>query len=242
MHISAGNSYRRDPDHVLCGIFKESQARDIWGDRMEENNLFKKYPGCYRIGLNLIFIILFISATGSKALAHKVNIFGYVEADTIFTESYFNDGRKCVDSRIEVFDSAGNKLLEGITNKTGEFSFKIPVKTDLKLVLTASMGHRAEYMMPASGLPGYDSLQVKQKAPEEGIVKQMEAEHAEIAQVDLEQIKSVVENTLDEKLKPLVKLIAKSQEHRVSVTEVIGGIGYIFGLMGVVIYFKNKKK
>jgi nickel transport protein len=103
------------------------------------------------------------------------------------------------------------------------------------------MGHRAEYMVPASELQGFESLQVKQKAPEERIAKQMEAEHAEIAQADLEQIKSVVENTLDEKLKPLVKLIAKSQEHRVSVTEVIGGIGYIFGLMGVAIYFKNKK-
>jgi nickel transport protein len=209
---------------------------------MKENNLFKKYPGCYRIGLNLIVIILFISVTCLNVLAHKVNIFGYVDGDTIFTESYFNDGRKCVDSKIEVFDSAGNKLLEGITNTTGEFSFRIPMKTDLKLVLTASMGHRAEYMMLASEVPGYDSLQVKQKASEEGIAQQqMEVKHTDMAQVDLEQIKSVVEDAIDKKLKPLVKLIAKSQEHRVSVTEVVGGIGYIFGLMGVVIYFKNKK-
>ena len=175
-------------------------------------------------------------------MAHKVNIFGYVEGDTIFTESYFNDGRKCVDSKIEVFDSAGNKLLEGITNKTGEFSFKIPMKTDLKLVLTASMGHRAEYMMPASEVPGYDSLQVKQKVPGEDITKQMVAKRTDMAQVDLEQIKSVVEDAIDKKLKPLTKLIAKSQEHGVSVTEVVGGLGYIFGLMGVAIYFKNKKK
>ncbi len=210
---------------------------------MKERNLFKRYQGCYRIGLNLIVIILFISVAGSKVFAHKVNIFGYVDGDTIFTESYFNDGRKCVDSKIEVFDSAGNKLLEGITNKTGEFSFKIPMKTDLKLVLTASMGHRAEYMMLASEVPGYDSLQVKQKASEEGIAQQqMEVKHTDMAQVDLEQIKSAVEDAIDKKLKPLTKLIAKSQEHRVSVTEVVGGIGYIFGLMGVVIYFKSKKK
>ena len=208
---------------------------------MKENNLFKKYPGCYRIGLNLIGIILFISVTGSNVLAHKVNIFGYVDGETIFTESYFNDGRKCVDSKIEVFDSTGNKLLEGITNKAGEFSFKIPMKTDLKLVLTASMGHRAEYMMPGE-LPGFEPLQVKQKVPEEGITKQMETKRTDMTHVDLEQIKSVVEDAIDKNLKPLTKLILKSQEHQASVTEVVGGLGYIFGLMGVAIYFKNRKK
>jgi len=70
----------------------------------------------------------------------------------------------------------------------------------------------------------------------------MEVERGDMAQVDLEQIKSVVEDAIDKKLKSLTKLIAKSQEHRVSVTEVAGGIGYIFGLMGVAIYFKNKRK
>ncbi len=208
---------------------------------MKKNNLFKRYPVCYTVWINLIFIILFISVTGSEALAHKVNIFAYIEGDTVFTESYFNDGRKCVDSKIEVFDSAGDKLLEGRTNNTGEFSFKVPMKTDLRLVLTASMGHRAEYTVPASELSEARPQPVQQEMPVAGIKKQKEMITAEVTQVDLEQIKSVIEDTLDKKLKPLMKLFAKSQENRVSITEVIGGIGYIFGLMGVAIYFKNRK-
>jgi nickel transport protein len=58
--------------------------------------------------------------------AHKVNVFAYVEGDKIYSESYFNDGKKCVDSKIEVFDNQENKLLEGITDENGEFSFKTP--------------------------------------------------------------------------------------------------------------------
>jgi len=207
---------------------------------MEGNYLFKRCPGFHGIWLNLIFVILFIFATGSEALAHKVNVFAYVEGDTVFTESYFNDGRKCVDSKIEVFDSAGNRLLEGKTNKAGEFSFKVPIKTDLRIVLTASMGHRAEYTVPASELPKSETQQIQQGILGAGIKKQKETLTAEVTQVDLEQIKSVIEDTLDKKLRPLVKLIAESQEPRVSVTEVIGGIGYIFGLMGVALYFKNR--
>lgn len=209
---------------------------------MEGNNLFKRCPGFHGTWLNLIFIVLFIFATGSEALAHRVNVFAYVEEDTVFTESYFNDGRKCVDSKIEVFDCDGNRLLEGKTNKAGEFSFKVPMKTDLRIILTASMGHRAEYIVPASELPKSELQQIQQGILGAGIKKQKETIPAEVTQVDLEQIRSVIEDTLDKKLGPLMKLIAKSQEPKVSVTEVIGGIGYIFGLMGVAIYFKNRGK
>lgn len=109
---------------------------------MKDSDLFKKYSIYYRVRINLLFIILFLSVAASEVLAHKVNIFAYVEGGTVFTESYFNDGKKCIKSKIEVFDNTGDKLLEGITDKTGEFSFKVPGKTNLKIVLTASMGHR----------------------------------------------------------------------------------------------------
>ncbi|GAI86495.1 unnamed protein product, partial [marine sediment metagenome] len=88
-----------------------------------------------------------------SAFAHKVNVFAYVEGDKVYSESYFNDGKKCVDSKIEVFDNQGNKLLEGLTDKEGEFSFEVPSEDgDLKIVLTASMGHRAEYLIRADEL------------------------------------------------------------------------------------------
>lgn len=221
---------------------------------MKRNNLFKRCPGFHKVwlspvrksfsrGINLIFIfmILFIFTTGSEVLAHKVNIFAYVDKDMVFTESYFNDGRKCVDSKVEVFDSTGNKLLEGKTDKAGEFSFKAPGKTDLRLVLTASMGHRAEYTVPASELPESEPQPARQGTTA-GIIKQRGTTAVEVVHVDLEEIRSVVEDVLDEKLRPLVKLIAKSREHGVSVTEVVGGVGYIFGIMGIVMYLRNRKR
>jgi nickel transport protein len=74
-------------------------------------------------------LVIFVSA--SYTFAHRVVLFAYVEGDTVFTESYFSDGKRCQDSRIEVFDSFGNKLLEGTTDKNGEYSFIPPKKTDL---------------------------------------------------------------------------------------------------------------
>jgi nickel transport protein len=89
----------------------------------------------------------------SSASAHKVNIFAYAEGDTVYTESYFPDGRKVEGGKIEVHDSKGNKLLEGTTDKEGLFNFKIPKKDDLEIVLIATMGHRNSFTLSADELP-----------------------------------------------------------------------------------------
>lgn len=217
---------------------------------MEKDSIIKGHSKSYEILLMIMFLIVLLFVPWSKGLAHKVNIFAYVEEDTIFTESYFSDGRKCVHSKIEVFDNAGNKLLEGETDEAGEFSFKVPLKTDIKLVLTASMGHRAEYTIPLSELSHVIEKKIdknrhgspQQETSNVQPLKEKKLTGTQSIQMDVEQIQSIVENTLDKKLRPVMKLIAKSQEKRISFSEVVGGIGYIFGIMGIVMYLKSRRK
>ena len=90
--------------------------------------------------------LVFVSV---PALAHKVTIFAWVEGDTVHTQSKFSGGRRAQNSTVVVYDMDGNQLLEGKTDENGEFSFKIPKKTGLKVVLKASMGHMAEWTIPA---------------------------------------------------------------------------------------------
>ena len=175
--------------------------------------------------LILIFIFLIIMMVNISVFAHKVNIFAYVEGDKVYTESYFNDGKKCIDSKIEVFDNQGNKLLEGLTDEEGMFSFEIPSKDvidgDLKVVLTASMGHRAEYSVSADELRGAAGL-IKEE-PEESV----SIISPETSSVDLKEIQSIIEDTLDKKLKLIIREmreIKKSQEDKISPTEIIGGL------------------
>lgn len=87
--------------------------------------------------------ILLIMA--GSAHAHKVNVFAYAENGTIYTESYFPDGKPVVDGTVEVYGEAKTKLLDGKTDAEGKFSFPIPKKEDLTIVINASMGHRNEY-------------------------------------------------------------------------------------------------
>jgi nickel transport protein len=57
-----------------------------------------------------------------------------------------------------------------------------------------------------------------------------------------EEVQKIVEDSLDKKLRPIVRMMTESKNTKPSLTEIIGGIGYIFGLMGVALYFKNRSK
>jgi nickel transport protein len=52
----------------------------------------------------------------------------------------------------------------------------------------------------------------------------------------------VIEKALDKKLAPIMRTLAEMQEQKIRLTDVLGGLGYIFGLVGVAAYFKCKKE
>ena len=98
--------------------------------------------------VNYMLIFVFISLLFcTTAMAHKVNLFAYVEGGKIFTESYFPDGRPVEGGKVLVFDSQNKKLLEGKTDDKGLFSFSIPKIDDLNIVIEASMGHKNNFKL-----------------------------------------------------------------------------------------------
>ena len=90
-------------------------------------------------------IIMFFGA--GTALAHKVNLFAYVDGGKIYTESYFADGRPVKNGKVLVYDSREKLLLEGATDQEGLYSFEIPKIDDLNIVIDAAMGHRNSFKL-----------------------------------------------------------------------------------------------
>ena len=202
-------------------------------------------PQELKMVLAMVFALtLVFMALAPLALAHKVNVFAWVEGDTVHVEGYFAGNKKAQDSLVEVFDSTGKKLLDGRTDQQGEFAFKIPKITDLKIVLTASMGHRNDFVIPMSELEEVSPTKTTESGghavsepAEQKIVSGQTA-----SAVDFAQMEAVLDKVLDRKLTTLSRLIRETRPEGPTVSEVIGGIGYIFGLMGVALYFISKKK
>ena len=203
--------------------------------------------------LACLFILVSIVGTfiaPSTALAHKVNVFAYVEGGEVITESYFNDGRKCRDSTIEVFDTQGNKLAEGKTDAEGRFSFRPSIRTDLLIRLTASMGHQAEYTIPAADLPaslptategveGIAEEPHEHKHPEP--TESVSADSPDRQSFDPAEIERIIDRSVARQLAPIHRALEESGRQR-GISDVIGGVGYIVGLMGLVMYFRSKRK
>jgi len=188
-------------------------------------------------GHNKSLIILFLASilvisTPLPAFAHNVIIFAWVEGDTIFTESKFSGGKRAINAQVQVFDREDKQLLEGKTNNKGEFSFKIPKLTDLRIVLTAGTGHKGEWTIPESEIQEVAALLEKKKAEEPS--------QPTAVGLTKEEIKDLIDDSLDRKLRPIVRMMTESQSKGPSVNEIVGGIGYIVGLMGVALYFRNR--
>ncbi len=100
-----------------------------------------------KIFLLLVCGLLLLSTVAS---AHKVNIFAYAESGTIYTESYFPDGRPVEGGKVLVYDSKDKLLLESVTDTEGLFNFDIPKVDDLNIVIEATMGHKNSFKLKKS--------------------------------------------------------------------------------------------
>ncbi|MBI9084583.1 MAG: hypothetical protein JEZ11_13370 [Desulfobacterales bacterium] len=202
----------------------------------------------------LMFAAIFCFA--DTALAHRVNIFAWVEGNTVHTQSKFGGGRKAMDAPIEVYDDQDNKLLEGRTDGNGEFSFKIPKQSALKIVLVAGMGHRNEWTVPldeivaagapmekASGAPQPGAATASQSASREGdMTGRKEPPPQQISEAMIKRIELAVEKAVERKIQPVTRMLAESRSDKPSLTDIFGGLGYILGLVGIGAYVHSRKK
>lgn len=207
-----------------------------------------------RLSFCLLFTALCLVFFNAPASAHKVTIFAWVEGDTVHTQSKIGAGKRAKGAQVLVFDSEGNQLLEGKTDEKGEFSFKIPKKADLKVVLKASMGHMAEWKIPADEIgavgdvSGSAAPEINVKSGIEEAVRStdvksnMELSGLEAVNLTRQEVQDLIDKSLDRKLAPIVDMLADAVDCGPKMTEVIGGIGYIFGLVGVALYFANRRK
>ena len=218
-------------------------------------------PNKYHININkrskhrfasIACAILWLGFSSVPALAHKVMIYAWVDGDMIHTQSKFSGGKRVKNAQVLVLDPKDTPLVEGKTDENGMFSFKIPQKTELKVVLKASMGHMAVWKIPAEEITGSQSesniseavekVSATSPASSEDIKIAGEVSELTTKEFGREEIREIIDTSLDKKLAPIFDLLAKTYERQPGLTEIIGGIGYIFGLVGVALYFSSRRK
>jgi len=161
------------------------------------------------------------------AMAHRVVVFPYWEGEEVRVEAFFSDGTPVKGGVVRVYDPAGRLLTEGRTDAEGTFGFKPEGKGPLKVVLEASMGHKAEAVLALEG-------------PSESVSETTEGPKGTPAQVDLQALKEAVREVVAEEVRPIIRELAR-REAGPSFRDVVGGIGWIVGLMGIWLYLKSRR-
>lgn len=181
------------------------------------------------IAATIALTVLLLPAT---VLAHKVNLFAYAEDNQVVVEGFFSDGKVADKAQIHVFSPDGERLVEGQADDDGVFVFDIPEVTDLRISLYAGMGHRAEFTLPANELSAaMTTTDGATRSPATGNAA---------ASIDSEAMETMVRQAVNEALTPLVRNLAELNQQR-TVSDIIGGVGFIVGIIGVFFYLKARK-
>jgi nickel transport protein len=201
--------------------------------------------------ISLFFLVITFMA--APAYAHKVNMFAFVEGDRVVVQGYFSDGHKALNSRVQVFAPGGEKLVEGTTDKDGTFSFKVPQISDLRITLYAGMGHRTEYTLPQAELAGVRLGGAAAGPTKDAAAAPVADEAAAPADTDAgaeasggasvapSELEGMVRKAVSESMLPVVRELSELKEAR-SFSDIVGGIGFIVGIIGIFFYVKARKE
>ena len=170
--------------------------------------------------------VLFTFLAAGSAFAHKVGVFAAVNNGVIEGEVYSSGGDALKDCPVLFLGPNGEKLGETRTQANGTFRFTPTARVEHLVVVDTGDGHRAEFKI------GADELSAAEPPVAEG-----QAANAPVPD-DIEQR---VAAAVAREILPLRRQIDQ-WERKTRFRDIIAGIGYIFGLAGVVLYFKAGKR
>ncbi len=168
------------------------------------------------------------------AHAHRANVFAYAEGGNIIVEAGYGKDRPVIGGSVVVSDKAdGKEFLRGVTDKSGRFIFSVPGaakadRADLRVTLMAGEGHLDSWVVGASEYAsGVDTAGTLQDATES---KAFEG-----------RLQRIVEEAVERKIAPMRDMLVQELQGGPGMIEIVGGLGYFVGLLGVAAYLKSRK-
>jgi nickel transport protein len=187
------------------------------------------------------------------AVAHRVNIFAFVDGDAIQVQCSFSKSQKVRNGRLLISDADNGALLsEAFTDDQGSFRFRpsedfLQSRHALRILLKAGEGHQNEWVLSSetlTGLSGYlpHIAAENRNGDSFAVSTNVEAESKKIGSViAYDEWEARMERLLDTKLAPFRQILAENQQTSPTFRDIFGGIGWILGLLGIATYMKYKK-
>ncbi|GAU08867.1 hypothetical protein [Desulfoplanes formicivorans] len=190
-----------------------------------------------------VVCVLVFGLGSSLAHAHRVGVFCWVEGNRLHTQSKFQPGGPVNGGRLQmVVPATGEVLATGTTDPEGQYTFRIPDRArqqhlDLRVLLMAGTGHKGQWDVPATEY--VDGLESVEPDTRDGSAGMLAGTNNKMSGISPEIVQDILDRELDRKLAPIKRRLAQMQADRFSVRDVVGGLGYLFGLMGLALYCRS---
>jgi len=195
-------------------------------------------PVCTRIAPRLLTAALLL-ALAPLVRAHGINLFATVEGATIQGTLRYADGSPATSAPVTAFAPDGSKIAEAMTDETGRFSFQARVRCRYRLVGDAGQGHRGLFTIQEKELP--ESLPAPGEEAPSASAPAVAAPPAPNAALQTlpadfdERVGAAVARQVN----PLREQI-DGYENQIRIRDVMGGIGYLFGLFAIIVLVKHR--
>lgn len=175
--------------------------------------------------MQIVCLILGLLGSG-EILAHKVKLFATGEGEIIKGYAYFVGGGPVVNSSVRVKTATGQLIGEVVTDGSGQFLYPKGEQPTYVFELVTADGHRADYEVNF----------VRSKVSAESVPKSQEVIS------DVENEHRYCQEELGQLEQQIAELRAQlnGYEDKVRWHDVLGGIGYILGIMGIIGYLKRR--
>jgi nickel transport protein len=182
--------------------------------------------------------MVLLTAISPWVWGHKVILDVFVSGAVVEGELGFSNGEMANQQMISVYNTMGQELAQVHTDKNGFFSYTPGQKVDQVFVADLGAGHLAKATLSASELTSNMQLS---SAP---VAQQTEAESPRLpaTQLTSEQVNMALElQKLSVEIRQMRRALKAYKEQHDWQT-ILGGMGYILGLVGLGYYFAARRR
>ncbi|MCV6588525.1 MAG: hypothetical protein OIF57_05795 [Marinobacterium sp.] len=216
---------------------------------MKRQQSFLPYQSRLKRGL-----VTCLLAFSLPAAAHNVVGGVYAIGTEIEGEAGFSNGDSAKPGlKVEVLDANGTLLGSTVTEDEGFFRFQATRRVEHRFRIEMGSGHLLEVSLPADELPeslsdSTGNVVINSDASTNGalisgtvIAAGVSPASGVTTAIDQAALQAVIEKAVARQIAPLRKELNAYKE-KAGLRDILGGMGYIFGLCGLMIMLRNRKQ
>lgn len=211
-----------------------------------------------------ILILLLCAPSLGFAASQAPLIGAWLENDNIIVKCELPAGQPLANAEVSIFETPSNApVAQGRSDHAGFFAFAIPNGVregrGLLIIVNAGQGNVGEWTMTAAELyaassltAGFDEARETAQTPPipAPVINNANARPAMMGElpqeskpaISADEIKTIVNDILEEKLEPILKELNNREKTGVNWWELLGAAGWLAGLFGIFLYFVGRRK